>query len=336
MTLAGGLDAGGRSTWVGNMGDLVVDTAVLRSAVSKLREAKAFADEAAARGGRLRNVGPGVGPEVFPKEFGKAVLDWETWATDPARAAGHLLPDLLSAGHRRRRHRHPRGAGPAGGGEGRRYRSGDPEDRRPAGGRRGAGLARRRGRAEESGDSLKRKLGTELESRPGTDPVDAMSGIKDNIRYTMGFDEADYATRARDVAESLRTQGFDEVAFKNTWGSDGYQGINSNWRDPASGHVFELQFHTDSSFDAKSVSHDLCKEQRLPGTSPERAAELAHQQAEIFSRVPLPAGADALVGARPPVPAPTFDVHDGMAGLAGSHGTVTADRLADRSAGEGR
>jgi hypothetical protein len=30
-----------------------------------------------------------------PKELGKAVLDWDTWAEDPARALGHLVPDLL-------------------------------------------------------------------------------------------------------------------------------------------------------------------------------------------------------------------------------------------------
>jgi hypothetical protein len=32
-----------------------------------------------------------------PKEFGKAVLDWDTWQDDPARAIGHLVPDLLLA-----------------------------------------------------------------------------------------------------------------------------------------------------------------------------------------------------------------------------------------------
>lgn len=32
-----------------------------------------------------------------PKEFGKALLDWDTWAHNPARALGHLVPDLLLA-----------------------------------------------------------------------------------------------------------------------------------------------------------------------------------------------------------------------------------------------
>jgi hypothetical protein len=32
-----------------------------------------------------------------PKELGKAILDWDTWAEDPARALGHLVPDLVLA-----------------------------------------------------------------------------------------------------------------------------------------------------------------------------------------------------------------------------------------------
>ncbi len=30
-----------------------------------------------------------------PKEFGKAIIDYDTWKEDPARALGHLVPDLL-------------------------------------------------------------------------------------------------------------------------------------------------------------------------------------------------------------------------------------------------
>lgn len=36
-------------------------------------------------------------PMEFGKNIGKAMLDWDTWADDPARAAGHLLPDAIIA-----------------------------------------------------------------------------------------------------------------------------------------------------------------------------------------------------------------------------------------------
>ena len=36
-------------------------------------------------------------PIGFGKELGKALLDWDTWADDPARAIGHLVPDAIVA-----------------------------------------------------------------------------------------------------------------------------------------------------------------------------------------------------------------------------------------------
>ena len=38
----------------------------------------------------------GLGHGVtHPKELGKAALDWDTWANDPARAVGHLIPNIV-------------------------------------------------------------------------------------------------------------------------------------------------------------------------------------------------------------------------------------------------
>ena len=36
-------------------------------------------------------------PLEFGKSLGKAMLDWDTWSDDPARALGHLLPDAIIA-----------------------------------------------------------------------------------------------------------------------------------------------------------------------------------------------------------------------------------------------
>lgn len=36
-------------------------------------------------------------PWAFGMNVGKAVLDWDTWADDPARAIGHLVPDAIAA-----------------------------------------------------------------------------------------------------------------------------------------------------------------------------------------------------------------------------------------------
>ncbi|WP_435747287.1 putative T7SS-secreted protein [Nocardioides sp. SYSU DS0663] len=36
-------------------------------------------------------------PVEFGKQLGKGLLDWDTWADDPARAIGHLVPDAIAA-----------------------------------------------------------------------------------------------------------------------------------------------------------------------------------------------------------------------------------------------
>ncbi len=36
-------------------------------------------------------------PIGFGRELGKSLLDWDTWADDPARAIGHLVPDAVAA-----------------------------------------------------------------------------------------------------------------------------------------------------------------------------------------------------------------------------------------------
>ena len=35
-------------------------------------------------------------PVGFGRELGKSLLDWDTWADDPARAIGHLVPDVIA------------------------------------------------------------------------------------------------------------------------------------------------------------------------------------------------------------------------------------------------
>jgi hypothetical protein len=48
--------------------------------------------------GDLRNAGSALAAAGrHPGETAKAVLDWDTWRTNPARAAGHLLPDVAVA-----------------------------------------------------------------------------------------------------------------------------------------------------------------------------------------------------------------------------------------------
>ncbi|MBT9605261.1 hypothetical protein [Microbacterium sp.] len=145
----------------------------------------------------------------------------------------------------------------------------------------------------KSDESMYRKVATALDESglPGTraSAETTMAGMKDSVRYTVILDPSDYTSGTRSVIDGLVSDGYQPFGnLKNTWGGSGYQGINSNWFDPASGRVIEVQFHTDASFAAKMETHELYEMERLPGQSPEDLAQLRAQQQDIFTQIPLP------------------------------------------------
>jgi hypothetical protein len=146
-------------------------------------------------------------------------------------------------------------------------------------------------------DSLKRALATELHRRPFLDPAEVLERrIQDSVRYTVQLPpDHGYAAGVAEAVGQLRRRGAHNVSWKWSWGGDGYRGINSSWHDPVSGHVFEVQFHTHDSFLAKTATHKLYEQERLPTTPPEVAARLAEEQAQIFRKVPIPPGVEDLI-----------------------------------------
>ena len=110
--------------------------------------------------------------------------------------------------------------------------------------------------------------------------------MKDSVRYTYQFDGQRYADGVADARAGLQDAGYQEIKFKNTWGEEGYQGINGAYRTPDGSGTIEVQFHTPESLETKMTGHDLYEERRLPETTPERVAELDRQMAEQFERVP--------------------------------------------------
>lgn len=140
-------------------------------------------------------------------------------------------------------------------------------------------------------DSFKAKLAVLIDDLPDKSLSEHLADMKDSVRYTIQSGDDLYAHNVKQAMDELTSQGYECVKLNNSWGSDGYQGINSFWRDPTTGQIFEMQFHTPSSFDAKMSTHALYEEERQPQTSDTRRAELADRQAEIFHDVPTPPGA---------------------------------------------
>ncbi|MGV9657494.1 ATP nucleotide 3'-pyrophosphokinase [Streptomyces koyangensis] len=159
----------------------------------------------------------------------------------------------------------------------------------------------------KSPDSLKRKVATALAEKPGRNVDTVLGGITDAVRYTLQWDDAAYTSGVATVADTLAGWRNESVKWSNTWGrSSGYKGLNTGWRAPRSGQLFEVQFHTEASKNAQETTHKLYEEQRLPSTSPERKQQLQREQDAIFAAVPVPAGAGSLTApepARSPVPA---------------------------------
>ncbi|MGW1784026.1 ATP nucleotide 3'-pyrophosphokinase [Streptomyces sp. NPDC002143] len=140
-------------------------------------------------------------------------------------------------------------------------------------------------------DSLKRKLASVLRDSPMLTTDEALRDIRDSVRYTIELTDEIYVNGAEEAMGWLRENGFEAVAVRNTWGNKrGYKGINSNWRDVSTGHVFELQFHTPHSFGAKMATHHLYEEARLFPPGKERDQATA-KMGDVYAEVPVPSGA---------------------------------------------
>ena len=91
--------------------------------------------------------------------------------------------------------------------------------------------------------------------------------VKDAIRYTFQYSEEHYTEGVYADVDRLKAAGFELVELRNSWGCEEYKGINSRWRVPENGQLFEVQFHTQISFEAKQLTHPAYERLRNPATT---------------------------------------------------------------------
>lgn len=106
------------------------------------------------------------------------------------------------------------------------------------------------------------------------------SRVADALRYTMIAPSDNYAEATQSAIDDFRRQGY-RVDVENTWGPDTpYKGVNTNLtRD---GLTFELQFHTEDSFNVKMAQHGLYETARKPETpEDEKKAAIAQMEANM-------------------------------------------------------
>lgn len=138
-------------------------------------------------------------------------------------------------------------------------------------------------------DRIKDKVAADIEEK-GRGTSEALSLVPDTIRFTFQYDSARYSQGVEEDIHRLRDSGFDLVKLKNYWEGDQYRGVNSQWLHRNSGHRFEVQFHTDSSFEAKQLTHGVYERLRCGNISMEEEGELEVMQQTAVSRVPSPSG----------------------------------------------
>jgi hypothetical protein len=137
-------------------------------------------------------------------------------------------------------------------------------------------------------DRLTEKVTNWMKAQPDLTPDDAFGLVKDGIRYTFQYTDEKYAEGVYADCARLEAAGFQCGDRQNTWEDDQYKGINSRWREPESGLLFEVQFHTQASFEAKQETHWAYERIRDTSTLPADVRQLRAYQRELSAKVPIP------------------------------------------------
>jgi hypothetical protein len=162
----------------------------------------------------------------------------------------------------------------------RRIEAEDPE-------RRLAGLENRL----KSEDRFVEKVEFDVRKK-GINVAEAVANVKDAIRYTFCYSEDRYAEGVYADCDRLEAAGYELVERRNSWTKEQYKGINSRWRVPENGQLFEVQFHTRSSFEAKEETHPAYEKLRVGVPSPAEQQDLEDFQKRVTAHVPVPPGAE--------------------------------------------
>ena len=142
-------------------------------------------------------------------------------------------------------------------------------------------------------ESLARKIVSDSEL-DGVSLSESAKSINDVLRYTTIFDENTFANDYARMKRDLISSGYRIKKVKNTWLQDGpYKGVNTILS--IHGINFEMQYHTQESFDLKNGKlHELYEERRLSTTSVERRAELDREMFRLSKELTIPKGIEGV------------------------------------------
>lgn len=116
--------------------------------------------------------------------------------------------------------------------------------------------------------------------------------INDILRYTLVSETENHVKKVKQAIDIYANQGYNTIKVKNYWKnkSNPYNGINTIVQS-SSGQRFELQYHTNESFEIKNGKmHELYEEQRLiKNTESSRYIELEDEMNDLSKSMQIPA-----------------------------------------------
>lgn len=140
-------------------------------------------------------------------------------------------------------------------------------------------------------DRIKQKVFTKMKEFVDFSPEEAISDVKDTIRYTLQYHEARYTQGVWADIGRMKEQGFELHQLRNAWSDEQYKGINSQWIEPDTGQRFEVQFHTRISYEAKQLTHTSYERLRTHNADKSEQMALEAFQKKVSGDVPVPPGA---------------------------------------------
>lgn len=137
-------------------------------------------------------------------------------------------------------------------------------------------------------DSLKRKVLSDLQFNSNI--IEVVNSINDNVRYTSIIGSNNYVKHYYNVKKDLEKHGYKLIKVKNFWTSKNnpYNGLNVIVENNI-GYKFELQFHTQESFDLKQgILHKLYEQYRILPLNSTEAKEIQMKMFEISEKLEPP------------------------------------------------
>ena len=129
----------------------------------------------------------------------------------------------------------------------------------------------------------------------GMSPAMASHQICDVNRYTIILENESFVEGFNTVKQTLEAQGYEMIACKNTmqYTELTYRGVNCTIRSPNKS-TWELQFHTEQSYQVKEKNHKMYEEQRRETTTKHRKNELSEKMTKRSRKIIAPAGIEQI------------------------------------------